>query len=172
MFATLIPISIFDPNFFFARSSLLLPGETVVFESAVEPRTLRRRASMLFPIHVQTVKVKTWLLILTTQRLLCLKLQPKGSGVATVKSEFALGCAPSKGRCVVTGVESKSEQEFVIVTVCWAISPRKFFFFKFLMENFSQSLKSHPYSAQSSDVASTWIQKINEALGRPLPQPA
>ena len=101
-----------------ARSPLLQPGETVVFKSTVRPRTMRRHGSMLLHIPVPPIKPKARMLILTTERLLCLKLKPTGS-VPTIKSRFVLR-APDKGKDsqnVITSAEPKGQREFVVKTV-------------------------------------------------------
>jgi 3-phosphoinositide dependent protein kinase-1 len=108
----------------------LLPGENVLFQSTVEPRTVRRRASLLQHLPVPPTKPKTRLMMLTNQRLVCVKPQPNGR-VATVKSEFAfsrggLGVRDkfkmgggSNNRCVIVSAAPKGEREFVVMTVCY-----------------------------------------------------
>jgi 3-phosphoinositide dependent protein kinase-1 len=94
-----------------------------VFQSSVEARYLRRRASRLLPLPVPASKSKARVLILTNRRLVCLKRRRKGTDEISVKSELAL--RPSEklkdkdkeSRGIVTGVERKGEREFVVLTV-------------------------------------------------------
>lgn len=104
---------------------LRLPeGERVLFQSTVEAKSLRRRASKLIPLPVPTSKAKTRELILTTRRLLCLK-HPKDSSGVSIKSELALRASEKlkekdkerESRAIVASVERKSEKEFVVLTV-------------------------------------------------------
>lgn len=101
------------------RSSVLLHGETILFNSTVEARSLRRRASRLIPIPVSPSKFRTRPLILTTHRLVCVKIHHKGRGI-TVKSEFTIR-GPEKGKekdsRSIVSVEPKGEKEFVVMTV-------------------------------------------------------
>jgi len=132
--------------------SVLLPGEILLFNSTVEARSLRRRASRLLPIPVSPSKPKTRSLILTTHRLVCLKIRHKGRGI-TVKSDFtirALDKGKEKDSRSIVSVEPKGEREFVVLTLS----------------------KSHSYAAANARLASTWIRKINEALNTYGPQPS
>jgi len=101
----------------------LWEGETIVFNSAVEAQSLRRRASRLLPIPVPPVKSRTRQLILTTQRLFCLKQQQKGPGSLSIKSELTLRASDKvkekekESRAAITSVELKGEREFVVLTV-------------------------------------------------------
>jgi 3-phosphoinositide dependent protein kinase-1 len=92
----------------------------VLLRSTVEARTPRRRASKLLPILVPPAKVKTRTLVLTTRRLVCLKMRHKGVRGVSIKAEFALR-AGEKGKdgrsVVVVSVEPLGEREFVIMTV-------------------------------------------------------
>lgn len=103
------------------RSSIQLPGETIIFTSLVEARSLKRRASMLLSLSVAPIKPKMRQLILTSHRILCLKRQHKSRRAIAVKTEYLLS-PPEKGkdkesRPVVTSVQSKGEREFVLLTV-------------------------------------------------------
>lgn len=106
------------------RPLVLLPGETILFGSAVETRTLRRRASMLIPIPVAPIKAKPRQLILTTHRLVSLKRHHKGGGTR-IKLELTLRATDKRtekekekeARSVVASVEPKGEREFVVITV-------------------------------------------------------
>jgi 3-phosphoinositide dependent protein kinase-1 len=64
------------------------------------------------------MKAKKRTLMLTTQRLLCVKIPAKGRGLS-VKAEFAVlsnGIRKDSAMAVVS-VEPKGEREFVIMTV-------------------------------------------------------
>ncbi|KAJ7502788.1 kinase-like protein [Mycena galericulata] len=95
-----------------------LVGETIIFDSPVEARTPRRRASrILLPIAGPPVKSKRRHLVLTNRRLFCLKAN------LSIKSELLLR-PPEKGkdkgkdsRGVVNSVELRGEREFVVMTV-------------------------------------------------------
>lgn len=124
-------------------------GETILHQSTVEVRTLRRRASRLLPIPIPVAptKPKTRELILTNRRLFCLK--HKSPMDLSIKSEFLLRSEKLKEketRSVVTTVELKGEREFVVLTTS----------------------KTHHYATQDSQLASTWVQKIDLVLNKPL----
>ncbi|KDQ57705.1 hypothetical protein JAAARDRAFT_272835 [Jaapia argillacea MUCL 33604] len=125
-------------------SAILLPGESILFNSSVQPGSLRRRASRLLSMAV-TPKVKTRQLVLTTHRLVCLK-QLKGNRGLGVKSEFILRVPDEEGkkdtRSVVVSVEPKGEREFVVLT----------------------NHKSHSYIADTPSITSLWMEKIREAV--------
>jgi len=112
------------------------------------------------PISVSPIRPKTRQLLLTTHRLLCVKQRIEG-GVG-LKSELNLrkGIGVSSGteklkekdkekekeaKSIVESAERKSEREFVVLT----------------------STKSQTYAAESSVVASQWVEKINTALALP-----
>ncbi|TFK54040.1 kinase-like protein [Heliocybe sulcata] len=130
----------------FNWSSLLLPGETISFNSAVEAGTLRRRASRLLAMAVTPRRTKTRQLVLTSHRIVCLKQGGKNGRPAGVKAElFFRPSEKEKDRMlqtVVVGVEPKGEREFVLLT----------------------NNKSHSFVADSPILASTWIRKINEGI--------
>ena len=110
-------------------SSLLLPGEVILFNTRVEARSPKRRGSKLrLPISVSPIRPKTRQLLLTTHRLLCVKQRLEG-GVG-LKSELNLrkGTGVSTGtektkekekeaKSIVESAERKSEREFVVLTV-------------------------------------------------------
>ncbi|KAF8891705.1 kinase-like domain-containing protein [Infundibulicybe gibba] len=141
------PAGTFDP-----LSYLTLPeGETIVFNSTVEARTLRRRASRLIPLPVSPSKPKNRQLILTNRRLLCLKLRRKGPvDSISVKSELTLRASEKlkekdkerESRGIVANVERKGDKEFVVLT----------------------SSKSYSYATDSSALANSWAEKINAVL--------
>lgn len=102
------------------RSSLLQPGEIILFNSKVETLTRGRRltASRLFPIPAPRKTKKIRHLILTTHRLVCLK-QKKGRTVV-IKTESVLqrgSLDKGKEREAVVSVESRGDNEFVVATV-------------------------------------------------------
>lgn len=111
------------------RSALLTSNETNLFASRVEARAMRRRASRLIPITVSPLKPKLRQLILTNQRLICVKQRDRG--VLSIKGELAFrpsvatngnvnGKEKEKdkdSRTFIIGVESKTEREFVVLTV-------------------------------------------------------
>ncbi|THH20791.1 hypothetical protein EW146_g648 [Bondarzewia mesenterica] len=131
-------------------SSAFAPGETMLFHSAVEETVLKRRTSrLLLPLPVTPRKPKLRQLALTSHRLLCLKQQKGGRGVV-VKCEY--GLQPSEkekekerekeSRSVITGVSKKGACEFVVLT----------------------TTKSAFYAAETEALASSWVQRISEAL--------
>jgi len=131
-------------------ASVLAPGETMLFHSAVEETVLKRRTSrLLLPLPVAPRKPKVRQLALTSHRLVCLKQYKAGREVG-VKFEF--GLRPSEkekekerekeARSMITGVSKKGDREFVVFT----------------------TNKSAFYAAESEAIASTWVDKISEAL--------
>ncbi|KAA1471868.1 kinase-like protein [Dentipellis sp. KUC8613] len=131
-------------------ASVLAPGETMLFHSAVEETVLKRRTSrLLLPLPVAPRRPKTRELALTSQRLLCLKVL-KGSRGVGIKCEY--GLRPSEKekekerekeeRTLVTGVAKKGEREFAVLT----------------------ETKSAFYAAENERLASTWVSKISEAV--------
>jgi 3-phosphoinositide dependent protein kinase-1 len=92
-----------------------MEGESIIFDSPVEARTRRRRASrILLPTPV---KSKRRHLVLTNRRLFCLKPN------MTIKSELILRSsekAKEKGkdsRGVIATVELRGEREFIVMAV-------------------------------------------------------
>jgi 3-phosphoinositide dependent protein kinase-1 len=114
----------FEPIIHHISSSQLdlWDGEVLVFSSSVEAGSLRRRASKLLPIPVPAVKSKTRQLILTTQRLVCLKRQ-KELDSPSIKSELSLRAqeqgkeTEKESRALIIAVELKTEKEFLVLTV-------------------------------------------------------
>lgn len=95
------------------RSTLLLKGEYIVFNTTVEKNALRRGASRLLAIAGGR---KTRELVLTDKRLLCAK--HKAGRPFQLSTELFL--KPPEGKDTkrtVLGVEAKSEREIVVVTV-------------------------------------------------------
>jgi 3-phosphoinositide dependent protein kinase-1 len=155
---------------------LLLPDETSVFTSRVEARAMRRRASRLIPISVSPLKPKIRQLILTSHRLICVKQRDRG--VLSIKCEVVFrpptpvngnGVVNGKekdkdSRSFIIGVETKTEKEFVILTVHSFLSllrrVRSLICLLFLL----QSGKSQTYVTSDASLASTWIEKMTSAL--------
>jgi len=136
----------------------LPPGEVILFNSSVEARYLRRRASRLLPLPVPPSKPKTRELVLTSRRLICLKQRQKGLGDISVKSELALRASEKlkekdkekESRGIVASVERKGEREFVVLT----------------------SSKTYSYAAADLNLANTWTEHINTALASNGRQPS
>lgn len=109
---------------------MLVPDEEIIFSSKVESRVIRRRASRLVRhIAVSPAKPKIRQLILTSHRLVSIKQRDRGD--LSLKSELIFQ-SPSgsnnvsgkgkdkdkESRSHIIGVESKTEREFVVLTVC------------------------------------------------------
>ncbi|OSD03907.1 kinase-like protein [Trametes coccinea BRFM310] len=125
-------------------NSLMLPGEHIIFNTTVEPGGPKRRASRLLAMAVAPKKHKPRELVLTSQRLLCVKQKP-GRAVQVRTELFVRAPASDKERDlrnVVSSVEPKGEREFVVIT----------------------PVKSHCYVAASASIASTWIRKLREVI--------
>ncbi|KAF9008000.1 kinase-like domain-containing protein [Cyathus striatus] len=97
--------------------------EPVIFNTAIDARLLRRRASRLIPLPVPSSKAKSRQLVLTPKRLLCLK-QQKGGDIS-IKSELSFRASEKlkekdkerESRAIVSSVERKGDREFVVLTV-------------------------------------------------------
>jgi 3-phosphoinositide dependent protein kinase-1 len=85
---------------------------------------MRRRASRLIPITVSPLKPKIRQLMLTSQRLICVKQRDRG--VLSIKCELAFRPAnvnvngkekEKDSRTYIIGVEPKTDREFVVLTV-------------------------------------------------------
>ncbi|KAJ7188484.1 kinase-like protein [Mycena filopes] len=133
-----------DPPDFVANLDLL-EGETIIFDSPVEVRTPRRRASrILLPIAGPTVKAKRRHLVLTDRRLLCLK--PTNMSIKSEVLLRPLEKTKDKGkdaRGVITDVQLQAEREFTVMTSL----PKTFFY-----------NVAYPVSA------SAWVEKIANSL--------
>ncbi|CCL99842.1 uncharacterized protein FIBRA_01866 [Fibroporia radiculosa] len=129
-------------SFEYDLTPLLIPGESVVFNTHVEASGPKRRASRLLAMAVAPKKIKTRELVLTTHRLMCLKCKP-GRPIQIKTEIFTKFSEKDKdGRHRITGVEPKGEREFVVMTAA----------------------KSHCFLTGGSSIASTWIRKIREIL--------
>ncbi|KAF7792360.1 hypothetical protein EIP86_003396 [Pleurotus ostreatoroseus] len=124
-----------------AWSTLLLKGESVVFNTTVEKTALRRGASRLLAIAGGR---KTRELVLTDKRLLCAK--HKAGRPFQMSTELFLKPQENKDtKNTVLGVEPKGEREIVVVT----------------------GAKTYTYITSSPSLARMWVRKINEALEPP-----
>lgn len=115
------------------RSSILLLGEGILFQSVVATSSLRRRPSKLLSMATKK-KTKARMLILTNTRLICVKVE-KGGKVLAVRGEWVIptgkeksnreepkpGGGRGKGRGkeiqAVISVDPKGEKDFVVLTV-------------------------------------------------------
>ncbi|OBZ67282.1 3-phosphoinositide-dependent protein kinase 1 [Grifola frondosa] len=125
-------------------TSLLSPGESIIFNSFVEACTPKRRASRLLAMAVAPRKNKPRELVLTTHRLICVK--HKSGHAIQMRTELFVRPAEKEkdARHIISSVEPKGEREFVVMT----------------------PTKSHCFLAGSPSIASTWIRKIREAVER------
>jgi len=119
----------------------LLSDEIAIWTSEVEtPRSgLRQRASSIIPSVIPAAVAprrthKHTKLVLTSERLLCLKV--KENRPPTIKTEIVFDS--NKG----VMVEKKGDKDFVIHCAG----------------------KAHPFSVHDSALASRWVQQINDAL--------
>jgi 3-phosphoinositide dependent protein kinase-1 len=112
------------------RSSVLISGESMLFDSEVEETVMKRRTSrLLIPLPVAPRRPKVRQLVLTSHRLVCLKQMKNGRGIG-IKSEY--GFRPSEKekekerekeeRCMVTGVALKGGREFVVFSVRFCLT--------------------------------------------------
>ena len=119
-----------------SRSSILLPGEDIQFQSLVSATSLKRRPSKLLSIATKK-KTKTRMLILTSNRLICVKIE-KGGKVLAIRGEWVIpkvttgkgGSNSEKPKPdkekerkkeknqTIISVNPKGEKEFVVLTVC------------------------------------------------------
>ncbi|KXN90190.1 3-phosphoinositide-dependent protein kinase 1 [Leucoagaricus sp. SymC.cos] len=137
-----------SPEVDFAKILNLPSGESVLFSSFVEERSIGRRASKLIPL-VSSRRAKSRQLVLTSKRLLCLKQRQKPHELS-VKYELALKASEklkekdkekeSKG--IIASVQRKGEREFVVLT----------------------TTKTYNFAAQTPDLAQRWFNKLDEAL--------
>ena len=102
--------------------SLVRPGEGIIFHSPVEVKSRRRRlTASILPIPVPQSKPKLRHLVLTTQRLVCVKL--KKGGKISIKSEALLRSSTKQKeekketRPVMTDVVAKGQKNFIVMTV-------------------------------------------------------
>ncbi|KAI0365672.1 kinase-like protein [Pilatotrama ljubarskyi] len=150
-------------------TSLMLPGEHIIFNTTVEIGGPKRRASRLLAMAVAPKKHRPRELVLTTQRLLCVKQKP-GRAVQVRTELFVRPSDKERDlRNLVSSVEPKGEREFVVITVSarrsqgGGVDPDW---------SCVQPIKSHCYVAASSTIASTWIRKLREVIEAQPPIPA
>jgi hypothetical protein len=164
-----------------SRSSILLPGEDIRFQSLVSTTSLKRRPSKLLSITTKK-KTKARMLILTGGRLICVKIG-KGGKVLTIRGEWAISKVTTgkeksnsekpkpdkekggkKGKDsvnqTIVSVDPKGEKEFVVLTVClipllWANSD---------LPCLCQMTKSHSFIVEDSALRSNWVSKIQRTL--------
>ena len=129
-----------------SRSSILVPGEEIQFQSLVSTSSLRRRPSKLLSITTKK-KTKTRALVLTSNRLICVKVE-KGGRVLAIRGEWVIPSAttgkekpscekprPGGGRGAarkgkdpvnqtVISVDPKGDNELVVLTVRQTLPPR------------------------------------------------
>ncbi|PFH52010.1 hypothetical protein AMATHDRAFT_2499 [Amanita thiersii Skay4041] len=136
----------------FALILKLPEGERILFNSTVEARSMRRRASRLLSLPVPGSKPKTRQLILTDRRLICLKQRNSNNAqsMVSIKSELALRASEKlkerdkekESRGIIASVERKGEREFMVLTVS----------------------KTYSYAAKDANMVSAWTESINKAL--------
>lgn len=140
------------------RATLLMPGETVVFNTTVEKSALRRRASRLLAI-AGAPRRKPRELVLTDRRLICVKHKP-GRTLQLSHELWLKSTDPEADfKMSIVSVEPKGEREIVVMTVSLSCIAE-------LTENlkYLQSAKSYPYLTSSSSLTTTWLRKIREAM--------
>lgn len=126
----------------------LAEGEQILFNSIADALPMRRRASRLLPLPVPPIKPKTRRLILTNRRVICLKQRHGSQNEVTIKSELTLRPfekikdKEKESRGILVSVERKGDREFALLT----------------------TTKTFTYAANDADLASAWIQKINEVV--------
>lgn len=140
-------------------SSILLPGEEIIFHSPVATASLKRRPSKLLSIASVTPKKKqkNRELILTTHRVVCIKAEKGGRGFS-VKMDLGSQRLAEKEKGEkekerekerdkkkvkdsannIISIEPKGEREFVILTTS----------------------KSHSFAVDSMELASSWVNHI------------
>lgn len=161
-----------------SSSSILLHGEEIKFKSLVSTSSQTRRPSRLLSLATKK-KTKTRLLVLTNNRLICLKVGEAGRA-SPIRGEWALKPAVQKGGLdhdklkpdkekkkgkdilnqAVYEVHQKGEKEFVVLTVCQA---------SFLGMSCNswcarQATKSLSFAAEDSELRSKWVSNIQLAL--------
>lgn len=112
---------------------LMQLGEGIIFHSSVELKSRRRRlTATLLPIPVTQSKPKIRHLVLTTQRLVCVKMKPdKKVSIKVeallrraVKTKDANGKDEKKdkdSRPVITDVVAKGQKTFIVMTVSFFV---------------------------------------------------
>ncbi|CAK5281438.1 unnamed protein product [Mycena citricolor] len=116
----------------FAAALKLSPEEHIVMHSPVEHITSRRRASRI--LLAIPPKSKRRHLVLTNQRLICLKLSNW-----SIKTEMLLASQGKTSTGVITDVQRRGQHQFVLT-----VSPAKM----------------HIYSASDATSADIWVERI------------
>ena len=105
-----------SPSHLFLRSTLLMPGETVIFNTTVEKSALRRRASRLLAI-AGAPRRKPRELVLTDKRLICVKHKPGRTYQLNTELFLKTPEVQKDPKMVIMSVEPKGDKEFVVLTV-------------------------------------------------------
>ncbi|KAJ7755712.1 kinase-like protein [Mycena maculata] len=127
----------------FATILKLSEGEVIVFDSPVEARTPRRRASrILLPIGGPLVTSKQRHLVLTNRRLFCLKTNMSIKLELVLRTSERVKDKAKDLRPFVNNVELRGEREFVVMT----------------------SSKNHIYAVLYPFSAAAWREKITSSL--------
>ncbi|KAH8828527.1 kinase-like protein [Flagelloscypha sp. PMI_526] len=125
---------------------LMTEGEQVLFHSAVEVKSLRRRASLLLPRSLPPVPPKMRELFLTDRRLILVKVRSRPPGETVLKQELFLKSADkAKDKDKIVSVEAKGERGIIILT----------------------ANKSHSYAVHDPGMAAVWVRKISSVLTSP-----
>jgi len=129
---------------------LMQPGEAVVFHSSIEVRSRTRRltATLLpIPIPMPQSRPKYRHLVLTTHRLVCVKV--KTGRTIEIKTEALLRAPPPRekedkkdARPVIVDVVAKGQKSFVVLT----------------------SGKSQIFGTQEAPLTDRWIMEIKAAM--------
>jgi len=163
------------------RSSILLPGEGIRFQSLVSTSSLKRRPSKLLSITTKK-KAKSRMLLLTNTRLICLKIE-KGGRVLAIRGEWVFPMVttgkenpkserpkPEKEKerkkrkdslnQTVISVDPKGEKEFFVLTVRQTTPLRA----NSDSSCLHQAAKSLSFIAEDSALRSKWVSNIQRAL--------
>ncbi|KAJ7078895.1 kinase-like protein [Mycena belliarum] len=101
-----------------ATALKLADGETIKFDSPVEARTRRRRASrILLPIGGPPVISKRRHLVLTNKRLFCLKPNMSIKSELVFRSSDQVKEKGKDSRGVISAVDLRGEREFIVMSV-------------------------------------------------------
>jgi len=128
-------------------------NEVVLYQSLVEVRSIRRRASRLLkPIPGTQIKPKTREIILTNHRLICLKTKNSPTR-SSVKSELFIKAGEEgkekekkkdgkDAKGILVSAELKGDREFAVLS----------------------SIKTFHYATEDASTASLFVEKINTAI--------
>ncbi|TFK75333.1 kinase-like protein [Pluteus cervinus] len=130
-----------QPDVDFASILRLSVEEQILLSSPIEVRMLNQRASRLLPLSIASAISKPRQLVLTRDRLICLK--HKRAGAAKVKAELTLKSTTTKEqKSVVVKVEQRGDREFIVFT----------------------ATKTYTYAASNANLASSWVQHLHNVL--------